>query len=111
MELFTVRRLEKLLDGYIEVKVPPSVRSSVRLTYEWEPDKLTLLEQRLDYAERKWQSAPIVQFRYEEERWSVYARSSDNGAWASVPFIAPHVDFEHQLEQVEMDREGVFWIS
>jgi hypothetical protein len=111
MDLFTVRRLEKILDGYIDVKIPPDVRSSIRLTYEWQEEQLTLHEERLDYDERKWQGVPIVQFRYEEGNWSVYAKSAGSGSWINVPFILPNIDFEQQLEQVEIDREGIFWIS
>lgn len=69
MDLFTVRRLEKILDGYISLKVPHNVRSSVRLSYEW----------------------------------------NGNNVWASVDSIARDPDFERQLEQVEVDREGLFW--
>lgn len=32
MDPFTIRKLEKILDGYIELKVPGNVRSSVRLS-------------------------------------------------------------------------------
>lgn len=110
MDPFTVRRLEKILDGYIELKVPRSARSSVRLVYEWENSGLTLSERRLNDPERGWNRTEIAQFRLEAGSWSVYAKQAD-GSFLPVSSIKPHPDFERQLEQVEIDREGLFWIS
>ncbi|MDF2644907.1 MAG: hypothetical protein K0Q73_712 [Paenibacillus sp.] len=53
MDPFTIRRLEKILDIYIELKVPRDVRSSVRLAYERNEDRLTLLEERPEFNLRK----------------------------------------------------------
>ncbi len=110
MDLFTVRRLEKILDGYIELKVPHNVRSSVRLVYEWDGDLLTLCERRPAYPEREWSRANIAQFRLESGSWRVYAKQED-GSFQPVSSIVPDPDFERQLEQVELDAEGLFWIS
>ncbi|MCS7464494.1 DUF3024 domain-containing protein [Paenibacillus doosanensis] len=110
MDRFTIRRLENILDGYIALKVPRDVRSSVRLTYQWDENRLTLREERPDDHGRKWLGAAIVQFRLEQSMWHVYAKDGDN-AWQIAASIAPHSDFERQLEQVELDREGIFWIS
>jgi hypothetical protein len=110
MDLFTVRRLEKILDGYISLKVPRNVRSSVRLSYEWESNGLTLSEERPVAQEREWSRKAIVHFRLEEGNWTVYAKDGDD-AWFPAHSIARDADFERQLEQVEIDREGLFWIS
>lgn len=110
MDPFTRRRLESILDGYIALKVPRNVRSSVRLKYEWEDNGLTLLEERPNLPHRDWSRSAIVQFRLERNKWSVYARDRES-QWFAVPSIRPRSDFEDQLEQVELDREGVFWIS
>ncbi|GBF78184.1 hypothetical protein PA598K_06794 [Paenibacillus sp. 598K] len=110
MDPFTVRRLEKILDGYIEAKVPQGMRASIRLIYEWEGDVLTLCERRLSYPELGWSRADIVQFRLEAGGWCVYAKGED-GSFMPVSAIEPDPDFERQLEQVELDPEGLFWIS
>ena len=99
MDPFTIRRLEKLLDGYIDLKVPREIRSSVRLRYEWDDNRLTLSEERPDYGGRQWTRAAIAQFRLERGMWSVYALD-DDGAWSPVSSIAPCPDFEAQLERV-----------
>lgn len=110
MDPFTVRRLEKILDGYIELKVPRNLRSSVRLVYEWEDNVLTLSERRSLFPELEWSRSEIAQFRLEAGYWSVYAKQAD-GCFLPVSSIEPHPDFERQLEQVEIDRKGLFWIS
>ncbi|MBD2868477.1 DUF3024 domain-containing protein [Paenibacillus arenilitoris] len=110
MDSFTIKRLEKILDGYIDLKVPGNVRSSVRLAYEWNDDTLTLCERRPDLPKRDWIRADIAQFRREAGDWRVYAGKKD-GSFVPVPSIPPHPDFEKQLEQVEQDSEGLFWIS
>jgi len=110
MDPFTIRRLETILDGYIVLKVPRDVRSSVRLTYQWDDNRLTLSEERPDFHDRKWLRSAIVQFRLEREKWHAYAKEGDN-AWQIVASIVPDADFEHLLEQVELDPEGIFWIS
>lgn len=98
------------MNGYIEQKVPRDVRSSVRLVYEWDGNVLTLCERRPAYPEREWSRADIAQFRLEAGSWRVYARREDGG-FVPVPAIQPDPDFERQLEQVEIDPEGLFWIS
>jgi len=107
---FTIKRTEAVLNGYIEAKVPRNVQTSVRLTYEWEGSRLTLTEERPAFPFPGWRRSDIAQFRLEDGKWSVYARD-EGGCWRPVESIAPYEDFESQLEKVEIDREGVFWIS
>lgn len=111
MDQFTARRLETILDGYIEVKVPPYVRSSVRLKYEWDDEEgLTLFEERPDSHGRIWMGSAIAHFRLVQNKWRVYVKNA-NHDWEPVKSIAPSPDFERQLEQVELDHEGIFWVS
>lgn len=107
---FTIKRLEYILDAYIEAKVPHNVRSSVRLIYEWHHNMVTMSEERPVFHERKWRRHCLVQFCLNEGLWSVYAKDKQ-GSWYCVPTISPNESFEAQLEQVEIDHDGVFWIS
>ncbi|WP_231505387.1 DUF3024 domain-containing protein [Paenibacillus massiliensis] len=110
VDLFTARRIEAILDGYIEVKVPPEVRSSVRLKYEWDEGKLTLFEERSYSNGREWIRSAIVQFRMELKKWTVYIKTA-NHDWEVFRSIRPDPGFEQQLEKVELDREGIFWVE
>ncbi|MFS0728296.1 DUF3024 domain-containing protein [Paenibacillus sp. 1P07SE] len=109
MDEFTIRRLERILDGYIALKVPGPVRNAVRLHYQWDHEGLTLFEDRPD-DDHLWASVPIVRFRFVDGFWCVQGKNQEGG-WHTVPWIKPNGDFECQLEQVELDREGLFWIS
>lgn len=104
----TVRRVERILEGYIAVKVPREVRSSVRLTYEWNAADLTLMEERPDTQGRKWHGKAVARFALERGKWRVYAWNGVQ-CWEEVRSILPTPDFEYQLEQVELDVDGLFW--
>ncbi|MFC3800918.1 DUF3024 domain-containing protein [Cohnella sp. GCM10012308] len=108
MDTFTVCRIEKILEGYIALKVPRNMRSSVRLSYRWDENGVTLTEERPDTA--GWQGVSIVQFRRQRSLWQVCAKSSA-GEWEAVEVIEPHFDFESQLEHVEADPQGIFWTA
>lgn len=110
MDEFTIRRLEAILNGYFEAKAPKEVRSAVRLKYVWDGKAMILIEERPQFHGRKWLGMPIVQFRLENSLWNIYARNASHD-WVPVTSIAPSPDFEQQLEQVEIDSEGIFWPS
>lgn len=74
MDSFTLKRIESILNGYIDQKVPGDLRLSVRVNYRMEGNKVTLLEERPDWQERKWLSTEFAQFRWEREKWSLYAK-------------------------------------
>ncbi|WP_049869490.1 DUF3024 domain-containing protein [Paenibacillus sp. D9] len=104
---FSRYRIGRLLDGYIQLKVPGSMRRDIRLAYCWEENGLTLSELRPALPESGWHSKDIVHFRLNNGKWAVCMKRK--GAWSEVPMIPLHGDFEHQLEQVELDRHGLFW--
>ncbi|SDD68478.1 Protein of unknown function [Paenibacillus sp. UNCCL117] len=108
MDPFTRRRVGQILDGYIQLKVPRQVRDSVRLTYKTEGNRLTLTEHRPSADRRGWSGTDIVQFRLDGKRWTVFT-STGPDEWSLVESIRPAEDFEQQLEQVELDHEGLFW--
>ncbi|VUG04088.1 hypothetical protein PPOLYM_00461 [Paenibacillus polymyxa] len=105
---FTVKKVEYLLNGYIALKVPGYVRSDVRLIYQIEDNCLILTEERPSNETESWDRTDIVQFRWEENHWHVYARQEAE-SWQRVKEIAPNPCFEEQLEQIEIDPAGIFW--
>lgn len=110
MDGFTKKRINKILDGYIAVKVPRHVRHSVRLRYDWEPNGLVMYEERPLFYEAGWELTAIACFRSDHDTWSVLANDG-HGEWIPVSCIPPDPDFESLLEQVELDREGRFWVE
>src|SRR4030095_9947045 len=110
IDQFTVRRIDSIMSGYIEQKIPGDLRVSVRLKHEIIDNQLTLAEERPTSRRNEWDRIDIVQFRLESEKWKVYAKNGEN-TWTFVEIISPCEDFERQLEQVEIDQEGLFWRS
>lgn len=108
MDKWTAKRLEALLRGYVEEKIPPSMRTAVRIVYRMEEDRITLSEERPEPPRYVWTGTDLAQFRLEQGAWNIYAKS-DNGQWNAAECLKPQSDFEDQLEQFELDPEGLFW--
>ncbi|CAM3534858.1 MULTISPECIES: DUF3024 domain-containing protein [Saccharibacillus] len=110
MDTWTAKRLEALLRGYISEKIPPSMRTAVRIVYRLEADRVTLTEERPESPREGWTGKDLAQFRLERGAWSVYAKQGEGPEeWVAARSIEPRMDFEDQLEQFELDREGLFW--
>lgn len=105
-----MRRIQAILDGYIALKIPHNVRSAVRLVCKWQEDGVTLREERPDHTVGRWYGGDLVRFCLESGLWTVY-RPDGDASWTPVSSIPPSPDFERQLEQVELDPDGIFWVS
>ncbi|KOY13942.1 DUF3024 domain-containing protein [Paenibacillus xylanivorans] len=108
LDSFTIRRIQSVLDGYIQEKVPAPLRTMVKLTYELNNNELILTEERPAEERYQWDKLPIARFHWEENQWKVYAKGEHSG-WNEVDVIEPCPDFEAMLEQVERDEAGLFW--
>ncbi|OWR30014.1 hypothetical protein CDO73_13140 [Saccharibacillus sp. O23] len=108
MDTLTAKRMEALLRGYIAEKIPPSMRTAVRLVYKMEEDRVTLTEERPEPPQYGWTGKDLAQFRLEQGAWSLYAKD-ETGQWTMAESLAPRHDFEDQLEQFELDPAGLFW--
>ncbi len=108
LDVFTLRRIESLMNGYVHEKVPAQLRTMVKLTYEMKGNELILTEERPGLQRYQWDRMPIARFYWEGDQWQVFA-SDDCSSWNPVEVIVPCSDFEDVLEQVERDESGVFW--
>lgn len=106
---FTKKRLSKLLDQYIENKLPKHVRDQLRLNYKMRGSTVTLFEERPAYKSEEWVQINVAQFRQDKDLlWKVYWQDSKD-KWHWVEDIEPDTDFEKQLQQVDQDQRGMFW--
>ncbi|CAM4338426.1 MULTISPECIES: DUF3024 domain-containing protein [Paenibacillus] len=108
LDLFTLRRIQSVMNGYIHEKVPAPLRTMVKLTYEMNDNELILTEERPAEERYQWDKMHIARFYWEENQWKVYARD-EQSSWNPVDVITPCSDFENVLEQVERDEAGLFW--
>ncbi|MFD1887748.1 DUF3024 domain-containing protein [Paenibacillus wenxiniae] len=115
LDLFTIRRIRQIMDGYIDAKVPASMRTSVQLAYELEPDGLVLSELRPSESLRGWERTAFACLRCQSDGcWHVYARQNKLSAqeppqWNAVSEAGGQHDFERQLQYVEEDPLELFW--
>lgn len=106
LDAFTKRRIEKLLDQYIDKKIPKHLRTEIQIHYKFRGNAVTLTQERPGYLPGNRLELPIAQFRLEEEEWKVYWKDSRD-KWHFVDDIPPSSSFETQLKNV--DENGIFW--
>lgn len=109
LDAFTKKKIENILDSYIEQKVPKHARDQVKLNYKIRGDSVTLFEERVGFRSDQWIQLPVAQFRRNENnKWTVYWQDSKD-RWHPVDEITPEDDFELQLQAVDRNNQGVFW--
>jgi len=106
---FTLYNIQALLNGYIDAKIPASLRTMVKLTYEFNNGELILTEERPVDRQIPWEKQHIARFCWESEQWKVYTLAEGGCTWHEVDGIGPQACFEDLLEQVERDEAGLFW--
>ncbi|PRX72572.1 Protein of unknown function (DUF3024) [Cohnella sp. SGD-V74] len=104
---FTKKRIEKILQNYIDKKIPKHLKNEIQIFYKFRGKTVTLSQERPGYMGRRFEY-PIAQLRYEEAQWKVYWQDSKK-KWHFVDDIEPDKDFEKQLR--EIDENSIFWIS
>ncbi|MFB9277607.1 DUF3024 domain-containing protein [Cohnella cellulosilytica] len=104
-DAFTKKRIEKILQSYIDKKIPKHLKNEIQIHYKFRGKTVTLSQEKPGYRGGRFEY-PIAQFRYEEALWKVYWQDSRN-KWHFVDDINPDQDFEKQLK--EIDKNDIFW--
>ncbi|QJD83236.1 DUF3024 domain-containing protein [Cohnella herbarum] len=105
LDSFTKKRIEKILESYIDQKIPKHLKNEIQIHYKFRGNTITLSQERPGYMGRRFEY-PIAQLRLEEKHWKVYWQDSKN-KWHFVDDIKPDGLFEKQL--MEIDKNGIFW--
>jgi hypothetical protein len=108
LDPFTKKRIEKILNAYIDKKTPMHIRDEIRLKYKFRGNNVSLIEERPAYIGDGWTEFDIAQFRLDEGKWKVYWRDSRD-KWHFVDDILPNESFEAQLKVVDQNNQGLFW--
>lgn len=106
---FTKKRLEKILDNYIERKIPEHLKEEFKIIYKFRGNTITITQERPSYRPGQRVELPIAQFRQEENQWKIYWKDSKD-KWHFVEDIKPIEDFEKQLKTIDKDEYGYFWL-
>lgn len=108
LDVFTKKRIQKIMTAYIEAKVTKYGRNQLKLNYKFRGDTVTLNEEKIAYMSDQRIEMPIAQFRLEQNKWKIYWRDSRK-KWHFVDDFTPETDFEKQLKIVDDDVRGMFW--
>ncbi|RXZ77440.1 DUF3024 domain-containing protein [Paenibacillaceae bacterium] len=108
LDAFTKKRIGKILDQYVESKVPKQFRTQMRMNYKVRGNNVTLFEERPAFQSNEWVQFDIAQFRFVDSKWKVYWRDSKD-KWHLVEDIIASEDFDKQLRAVDNDNRGIFW--
>jgi hypothetical protein len=109
LDAFTIKRIEKILDSYIERKIPTHLKADFQIRYKFRGNTLTLVQERPSYMPGRRVELPVAQFRFENNTWKVYWKDSKD-KWHFVDDIKPDENFEKQLMTVDSDINGIFWV-
>lgn len=108
-DAFTKKRLERILDSYIDRKIPKHLKDEFKILYKFRGNTITLTQERPSYVPDRRVELPIAQFRFEENNWRVYWKDSRD-KWHFVEDITPIEDFETQLNMLDKEEFGYFWM-
>lgn len=96
---------------YCEGKIPPELRSEIRISFAIEEDAVTLYEERPFFRDpRTWTKSHVAQFRYDANKgkWTLYYRTGQN-KWHRYSYTSPVKNIRRLVEEVEEDPTGIFW--
>lgn len=106
---FSKKRLEKIIDNYVEIKIPAHLKEEHKIRYKIRSNTLTLFHERPSYKPGQPVEFPVAQFRLVDRKWEVYWKDSKD-RWHLVDDIEPDENFEKQLMIVDKDDNGIFWL-
>ncbi|MNI78621.1 hypothetical protein D3C73_1350100 [compost metagenome] len=107
--VFTMKRLEKILDNFIDMKIPAHLKAEYKIIYKFRGNTITLSQDTPSFMPGQRVELPIAQFRYDEGKWKVYWKDSKN-KWHLVEDIIPIEDFEEQLNMIDKNEYGYMWM-
>ena len=109
--VFTRKLVETKLTKYCEQKIPLHVRNQLRLNYRIRGNQVTLFEERPAFKKpSSWVEISVAQFRFNirDKKWSLYC-ADRNSRWHLYGLLAPSVDFDDLLKEVDRDPTGIFF--
>jgi Protein of unknown function (DUF3024). len=108
-DAFTKKRVETILDRFIEAKIPKHLKDDYKIIYKFRGNIITLNQDCPSYMPGQRVELPIAQFRFEENLWRVYWKDSHD-RWHFVEDIEPDTDFEKQLMLLDKPEFSYFWM-
>lgn len=103
--------VEAKLSQYCEARIPAHARDQVRLGYKFRGHSVTLFEERPAFLQLDtWVTIKVAQLRFDPQAqtWTLFW-ADRNSRWHEYYDLAPAVEFEALLAEVDADPTGIFW--
>ena len=103
--------VNRRLGAFCEARVPPSVRSKVRVGFRIKGPEVVLFEERPAFqSPHDWREMAIAKFRYvgTQRLWRLYCQHRDL-RWHSYEALPAASSFKKLLDEVTADPTGIFW--
>jgi DUF3024 family protein len=103
--------VNKHLTAYCAKRVPPAVRTKVRVGYRIERNAVILYEERPAFRPpHDWQEMVVAKFTYvgTQRRWRLYCQHRDL-RWHIYQALPTASSFSDLLDEVDADPTGIFW--
>lgn len=104
-------QVHKLLTAYCAKRVPPAVRSKVRIGYRIDGNEVILYEERPAFQPpHDWREMVVAKFRYvgTQREWRLYCQHRDL-RWHAYRARPAASSFAELLDEVDADPTGIFW--
>jgi len=110
MDELTKKRVIKIMNDYINKKLPLQLQNQIKLNYMIRDHIIILIHERPVLKSEIWQQHEIAQIKLDKEGWVVYHKDN-TGNWQQIKEIKPNSSFEKQLQIVDQDKNGLFTIK
>ncbi|CAG0930419.1 hypothetical protein PLCT1_01373 [Planctomycetaceae bacterium] len=104
-------QVDAALRAFCEKRIPPHARHQVRLSYDFQENRVTLYEDRTVLSDpKRWTHMPIARFRHAAKtgEWTLFC-ADRNDRWHRYQGCEPTRRFEALLEEVSRDPTGIFF--
>jgi len=102
-----LRRIEKVVGGFCQERIPDHLRSQIELLYEVRGYEIKIIETRPHFMRKQeWTEHPIARMKYDPEtlKWQLFWRRA-SGKWMKYPDLEP----SRHLESLIVEIKTVFW--
>jgi hypothetical protein len=102
-----LHRVNKLFTKFCNDRIPPEVRSQIKLLFKFTGNKVILIESRPYYDDpSRWSEMPVAQFEYSAttKSWSLYGYNRND---KRLPLSKGTL--EKLIQEVDKDATGIFW--
>jgi hypothetical protein len=104
-------QIHKLLTAYCAKRVPPAVRTKVRVGYRVDGNAVILYEERPAFRPpHDWQEMVVAKFTYvgTQREWRLSCQHRDL-RWHAYQALPTASSFAELLDEVDTDPTGIFW--